>query len=57
MHELDAQRKYWDAAAASALFTHPLDVDELRRYVGDADRILDFGFGSSLGGLAQAGMW
>jgi SAM-dependent methyltransferase len=45
MHDLEDQRKYWDAEAASAVFTHPLDVELLGRHVGKSGRILDFGCG------------
>jgi SAM-dependent methyltransferase/uncharacterized protein YceK len=41
----DDQRKFWDAAAATASFTHPLDAELLRRLVGTSGRILDFGCG------------
>ena len=44
MDEFARQREYWDAVAATASFTHPLDVTLLRRYLG-AGRILDFGCG------------
>jgi SAM-dependent methyltransferase len=44
VNEASRQREYWDAAAETAVFTHPLDAALLRRHVG-AGRILDFGCG------------
>jgi len=45
VHDLDGQRAFWDAEADSAVFTHPLDIELLSRYVGKSGRILDFGCG------------
>ena len=45
MLDLADQRRFWDTAAASAVFTHPIDTALLRRHVGSSGRILDFGCG------------
>jgi SAM-dependent methyltransferase len=54
---LDAQREHWNAAAASAAFTHPLDAELLRRHVETSGRILDYGcgYGRLLGELRRRG--
>lgn len=59
MIDLDDQREYWDAEADSAVFTHPLDVELLRRHVGESGRILDFGcgYGRILVELRRHGFW
>jgi len=53
----DVRREFWDSEADSAVFTHPLDVDLLDRYVGKSGRILDFGcgYGRTLVELRQHG--
>lgn len=45
MRNLAHQNEYWDGAADSAVFTHPLDIDRLRQHVDSTDRVLDFGCG------------
>ena len=57
MRDLYGQREFWDAEADSAVFTHPLDVELLCRYVGKSGRILDFGcgYGRILGELQRHG--
>lgn len=54
---IDAQQRYWDSVAASALFTHPLNVATLTRYVARCDPVLDFGcgYGRVLHELERAG--
>lgn len=45
MRDLGHQDEYWDAAAESAVFTHPLDLELLHRHVDPTDRVLDYGCG------------
>jgi SAM-dependent methyltransferase len=54
---IDAQQRYWDDVAASARFTHPLNVAALTRYVARCDPVLDFGcgYGRVLHELERAG--
>jgi SAM-dependent methyltransferase len=51
------QHEYWDRVAPTAVFTLPLDVKRLRRYVDPAARILDYGcgYGRQLAELARLG--
>lgn len=57
MRATDAQVAFWDAAAPDAEFTLPVDVDLLRREVGEDARVLDFGcgYGRTLAQLSAAG--
>jgi SAM-dependent methyltransferase len=54
---IDAQQRYWDRVAASARFTHPLNVAALTRYVARCGPVLDFGcgYGRVLHELERAG--
>ena len=54
---MDAQTRYWNGAAATAVFTHPLDIGLLSRHVKTTSRILDFGcgYGRSLAELRAHG--
>lgn len=45
MNSLDNQFKYWDKAALSKSFTHPLDINRLQRYLPQESKILDYGCG------------
>ena len=53
----DDQRGYWDRVAPTAVFTLPLDVHRLRRFVAPADRVLDYGcgYGRQLAELSRLG--
>jgi len=57
MRNLGHQNEYWNGAAASAAFTHPLDLELLLRHVGRTDRVLDYGcgYGRVLQTLAESG--
>lgn len=57
MATLDAQQRYWDEVAASARFTHPLNLAALTRYVAPGDPVLDLGcgYGRVLHDLQRAG--
>lgn len=48
---------YWDRVAPTAVFTLPLDVDRLRRFVDPTARVLDYGcgYGRQLAELARQG--
>jgi len=45
MRDLGHQHEFWNAAADSAVFTHPLDLEFLLRHVAQTDRVLDYGCG------------
>jgi SAM-dependent methyltransferase len=51
------QREYWDRVAPTAVFTLPLDVPRLRRFVDPAARVLDYGcgYGRQLAELTRLG--
>ncbi len=51
------QRGYWDSAAASKTFTHPLDQALLAKYVAPDARVVDYGCGQGrlCGELQEAG--
>jgi len=51
------QREYWDRVAPTAVFTLPLDVPRVRRFVDPSARILDYGcgYGRQLAELSQLG--
>lgn len=42
---LDNQYEYWDSVAASKVFTHPVNIEVLSKFVGKSDLILDYGCG------------
>jgi SAM-dependent methyltransferase len=50
-------RRYWDAAAATVSFSHPLNLDWLGRHVAPEAAILDYGcgYGRSLNALFEQG--
>ena len=54
---MEAQDRYWDAAACQKRFGHPLLTAELEKRAGIEGRILDYGcgYGRSLRDLHQAG--
>jgi len=45
VNDLDVQTEYWDGAAASKTFSHPIPLSVLRDLVHPAARILDYGCG------------
>ena len=51
------QREYWDRIAPNAVFTLPLDVPRLRRFVDPTARVLDYGcgYGRQLAELRRLG--
>lgn len=53
----NAQVDYWDRAAASKTFTHPLDLTLLARHVAPSASVLDYGCGQGrlCGALLGAG--
>lgn len=57
MEDLDVQKEYWDGAAASKTFTHPIPLAVLRDHLPPAARILDYGcgYGRVCSGLVEAG--
>jgi SAM-dependent methyltransferase len=60
MHDMKAdtsQLDYWNDAAASKTFTHPLNVGLLQTYMARDARVLDYGcgYGRLCGELHQAG--
>ncbi len=52
-----SQRVFWDAEAATAQFSHPVDEDWLARAAKPEDAVLDYGcgYGRSLSWLAERG--
>lgn len=57
MNDLDVQTEYWDSAAASKTFTHPLPLPLFRVLVPPAAKILDYGcgYGRTCAELTEAG--
>lgn len=53
----DNQSAYWDDAAATKSFSHPVDVIALDRWIGRQGSILDFGcgYGRVMAGLNASG--
>lgn len=53
----EERRGYWDRVAPTAVFTLPLDVPRLRRFVAPTHRILDYGcgYGRQLAELSRLG--
>jgi len=45
MIDLDIQTEYWDRAAASKTFTHPIPLPIIRNFLPLSARILDYGCG------------
>jgi SAM-dependent methyltransferase len=45
MTVFEDQRDYWDRAATTKAFTHPLDLGLLKRYVSKTATVLDYGCG------------
>lgn len=54
---LDFQTDYWNQTGPSKSFAHPVNVDQLRRWISPIHRILDYGcgYGRALGVLHSAG--
>jgi SAM-dependent methyltransferase len=54
---MDTQAAFWNATAATAVFTHPLDTELLARHVGRSARVLDLGcgYGRVLAELVESG--
>ena len=42
---LDNQTSYWNRVAHSKTFTHPIDVELLKKYINPDSLIVDFGCG------------
>jgi len=57
MNNDTSQVRYWNDAAASKTFTHPLDVALLQKYIARDARVLDYGcgYGRLCGELHRAG--
>ncbi len=43
--DIDNQKEYWDKVAEKKEFTHPLDLQLIKKYFRKNDRILDYGCG------------
>lgn len=57
MNNLDIQTEYWDGAAASKTFTHPIPLSVFRDLLPPAAKILDYGcgYGRTCSELTDAG--
>jgi SAM-dependent methyltransferase len=57
MNDLDVQTEYWDSAAASKTFTHPIPWPVLRSLIPTTARVLDYGcgYGRTCSELAESG--
>ncbi|MEW6263140.1 MAG: class I SAM-dependent methyltransferase [Thermodesulfobacteriota bacterium] len=57
MSNLDAQIEYWDTAAASKTFTHPIPLPVFRALLPPTAKILDYGcgYGRTCSQLREAG--
>lgn len=57
MNDLDVQTEYWDGAAASKTFTHPIPLPIFRDLLPPAAKILDYGcgYGRTCSELTEAG--
>lgn len=57
MNDLDIQTEYWDGAAASKTFTHPIPLTVFRDLLPPAAKILDYGcgYGRTCSELTDAG--
>jgi SAM-dependent methyltransferase len=57
VNDLDVQTEYWDGAAASKTFTHPIPFSVFRDLVPPTARILDYGcgYGRTCSELTEAG--
>lgn len=57
MNTLDVQTEYWDGAAASKTFTHPIPLRVFRELLPSAAKILDYGcgYGRTCSELTNAG--
>ena len=54
---LDLQMDYWNGVGPTKPFAHPVNISQLRRWVGPTSRILDYGcgYGRALGILKDSG--
>ncbi len=43
--DIDNQIAYWDSVAQTKIFTHPLNLELLSKYISPVDKIVDFGCG------------
>jgi SAM-dependent methyltransferase len=57
MNDLDVQTEYWDGAAASKIFTHPIPLSVFRDLLPPDAKILDYGcgYGRTCAALTAAG--
>lgn len=57
MNDLDIQTRYWDDAAASKTFTHPVPLSLFRDFLPLSAKILDYGcgYGRACSELTEAG--
>ena len=57
VRSLDLQINYWNRIGPTKTFLHPVNVEQLKRYLGPESRILDYGcgYGRALGFLHSNG--
>ena len=57
MRQLDLQIDYWNQVGPTKPFSHPINVEQLSRWIAPASRILDYGcgYGRALGVLHSHG--
>lgn len=57
MRELDLQLDYWNRVGPTKPFAHPVNLEQLSRWIGPTSRILDYGcgYGRVLGILHSSG--